>query len=104
MTKTIKNISQSHYFRPLIFKMLVLALVFSASFYIYFVSSAVSGVIDADKEFKAIARMEHKRVELEKKYMEIASKLDIDYVVNNGYVEQPKDAVYAVRYDTVAQR
>ena len=104
MAKTIKNISESRHLRPKIFRGLIFGLIFSASFYFYFVGSAVSETIKADKKITVISQLENKKMALEKKYMNIISNVDLDLAVNKGFVEQPKEVVYATRYDTVAQR
>lgn len=103
MTQAIKNLSTSEGARPIIFRSLLAAVFLMAGIYVYFISLAVSNSAQSGKISQKIAEIEHQKIELEKKYIKLAGKLDVDYAYTAGF-QQPKEVAYVARYDAFAQR
>ena len=103
MTKTIKNLSEKS-LKPAVFGLLLLAVFLTAGLYIYFMGSSVSVAVESRKNLDKIAELERQKVELEKNYMELASKFDINYAYENGFVDQSKNIAFISRSKPIAQR
>lgn len=75
-----------------------------AGFYMYFVGSTVAGAIENEKNIDIISQAEHEKVELEKEYMNLVNKFDLEYALDVGFADQSRNTVYLSRYEAVAQR
>ena len=103
MTKAIKNLSEKS-LKPAVFGLLLLAVFLTAGLYIYFMGSSVSVAVESRKNLDKIAEFESRKVELEKKYMDLASKLDLNYAYENGFIDQSKNIAFISRPKSLAQR
>ena len=103
MTKAIKNLSETS-FKPAVFGLLLMAIFLTAGLYVYFMGSSVSVAVESRKNLDKIAELERQKVELEKNYMELASKFDINYAYENGFVDQSKNIAFISRSKSLAQR
>ena len=103
MTKAIKNLSEKS-LKPAVFGLLVVAVFLTAGLYIYFMGSSVSVAVESRKNLDKIAEFESRKVELEKKYMDLASKFDLNYAYENGFVDQSKNIAFISRSKSFAQR
>lgn len=104
MTKTIKNLSEANRFRPAVFGLLLLAIFLISGLYICFMGSSVSVAVESRKNLDKIHEFERQKVELEKKYMEMASKFDLNYAYENGFIDQSKNIAFVSRSKSLAQR
>ena len=103
MTKAIKNLSEKS-LKPAVFGLLLVAVFLTAGLYIYFMGSSVSVAVESRKNLDKIAEFESQKVELEKKYMDLASKLDLNYAYENGFIDQSKNIAFISRPKSLAQR
>ena len=103
MTKAIKNLSGKS-LKPAVFGLLLMAVFLTAGLYIYFMGSSVSVAVESRKNLDKIAELERQKVELEKNYMELASKFAINYAYENGFVDQSKNIAFVSRSKSFAQR
>ena len=90
MTKAIKNLSEASRFKPAVFGLLLAAIFLTAGLYVCFMSSSVSAAMESRKNLDKITEFERQKVELEKKYMDMASKFDLSYAYENGFIDQSK--------------
>src|SRR3989338_2360556 len=104
MTKTIKNLSAESRLRPAVFGVLLFAIFSVSGLYICFMGSSVSVAVESRKNIDKIAELERQKVELEKKYMDLASKFDINYAYENGFIDQSKNIAFVSRSKSFAQR
>ena len=104
MTKTIKNLSETSRFKPAVFGLLLMAIFLTAGLYVYFMGSSVSVAVESRKNLDKIAEFESQKVELEKKYMDLASKFDLNYAYENGFIDQSKNIAFISRPKSLAQR
>src|SRR3989338_11229423 len=104
MTKTIKNLPNASRLRPAFFGALIAGIFLVSSLYIYFMGSSVSVAVESRKNLDKIAELERQKVELEKNYMELASKFDLNYAYENGFVDQSKNIAFISRFKPLAQR
>ncbi len=104
MTKAIKNLSDASRLRPAVFGLLLMAIFLTAGLYVYFMGSSVSVAVESRKNLDKIAEFESRKVELEKKYMELASKFDLNYAYENGFADQSKNIAFISRPKSLAQR
>lgn len=104
MTQAIKNLSLSERIKPFIFNGLVGALFIFIALYVYFIGASVSAAAENQRNLKTISQIELQKVELEKKYLDMASKFDVDYAAENGFVEEAKEVIYVSRTDSFARR
>lgn len=104
MTKTIKKISESSNITYLVFVFLMVMFFATSGLRIYFVSASVADAMENENNFEKITQLERQKVDLEKKYMELASKLDINYAYENGFVDQSKSIAFVARSASIAQR
>src|SRR3989338_8912572 len=103
MTKTIKNLSETS-LKPAVVGLLLAGIFLTAGLYVYFMGLSVSVAVESRKNLDKIAELEHQKVELEKNYMELASKFDINYAYENGFVDQSKNIAFISRSKPLAQR
>ena len=103
MTKTIKNLSETS-LKPAVFGLLLAGIFLTAGLYVYFMGLSVSVAVESRKNLDKIAELERQKVELEKNYMELASKFDINYAYENGFVDQSKNIAFISRSKPIAQR
>ena len=104
MTKAIKKLSDTNRLRPVVFSLLLMAVFLTSGLYVYFIGASVSGAVESRKNLNKIVEFERQKVELEKKYMELASKFDVNYAYENGFIDQSKNIAYVSRSDSFAQR
>lgn len=104
MTKNIKKISKSEKTKPIFFRLFLIAVFFLSVLYIYFVAITITKAVDSEQKLKTISRQEERNMELEREYMGLIGKLDIDYASANGFVEQNEKIVYVARYNSITQR
>lgn len=104
MTKAIKNLSEASRFRPAVFGLLLLGIFLTSGLYVCFMGSSVSVAVESRKNLDKIAEFERQKVELEKKYMEMASKFDLNYAYENGFIDQSKNIAFVSRSKSLAQR
>ncbi|KKT20360.1 MAG: hypothetical protein UW04_C0032G0013, partial [Parcubacteria group bacterium GW2011_GWB1_43_8] len=64
----------------------------------------VSVAVESRKNLDKIAEFESRKVELEKKYMDLASKFDLNYAYENGFIDQSKNIAFISRPKSLAQR
>ena len=103
MTKAIKNLSEKS-LKPAVFGLLLAAVFLTAGLYIYFMGSSVSVAVESRKNLDKIAELERQKVELEKNYMDLAAKFDLNYAYENGFIDQSKNIVFISRSKSFAQR
>lgn len=104
MTKTIKKISKSEKTKPILFRLL-LGAVFSLSIlYICFITVTITRAVDSEQKLKTISRQGEQNTELEKKYISLIGKLDMDYARANGFIDQGEKIIYIARYDSITRR
>ena len=103
MTKAIKNLSETS-LKPAVFGLLFMAVFLTAGLYVYFMGSSVSVAVESRKNLDKIAEFESQKVELEKKYMDLASKFDLNYAYENGFIDQSKNIAFISRPKSLAQR
>jgi len=103
MTKTIKNLSETS-LKPAFFGLLLATIFLTAGLYVYFMGSSVSAAVESRKNLDKIAEFESRKVELEKKYMDLASKFDLNYAYENGFIDQSKNIAFISRPKSLAQR
>ena len=104
MTKAIKNLSEASRFKSAVFALLLMAVFLTSGLYVCFMGSFVSAAMESRKNLDKIAEFESQKVELEKKYMELASKFDINYAYENGFIDQSKNIAFISRSNSLAQR
>ena len=104
MTKTIKNLSDASRLRPAFFGALLAGIFLVSGLYICFMGSSVSVAVESRKNIDKIDELERQKVELEKKYMDLASKFDINYAYENGFIDQSKNIAFVSRSKSFAQR
>lgn len=104
MTKTIKNLSDASRLRPAVFGLLISGVFLISGLYVCFMGSSVSLAVESRKNLDKIAEFERQKVELEKKYMEMASKFDLNYAYENGFIDQSKNIAFVSRSKSFAQR
>ncbi len=104
MTKPIKKILESNRLGSFIFTFLLVAFFVSSGFRVYFTGSAITSAVENKKNSEKITELNRQKVSLEKKYMEVASKFDINYAYENGFVDQSKNIAFAIRSVSIAQR
>lgn len=104
MTKAIKKLSDTNRLRPAAFCFLLLAVFLTSGLYVYFVGASVSDAMESRKNLNKIAEFERQKVELEKKYMDLTSKFDVNYAYENGFIDQSKNIAYISRSDSFARR
>ena len=66
--------------------------------------SSVSIAVESRKNLDKIEKFERQKVELEKKYMDMASKFDLNYAYENGFIDQSKNIAFVSRSKSLAQR
>jgi len=103
MTKAIKNLSGKS-LKPAVFGLLLMAVFLTAGLYIYFMGSSVSVAVESRKNLDKIAELERQKVELEKNYMDLAAKFDLNYAYENGFIDQSKNIAFISRSKSFAQR
>ena len=103
MTKAIKNLSETS-FKPAVFGLLLMAIFLTAGLYVYFMGSSVSAAVESRKNIDKIAGLELQKVELEKKYINLVSKFDLNYAYENGFIDQSKNIAFISRSKSFAQR
>ena len=103
MTKAIKNLSEKS-LKPAVFGLLLVAVFLTAGLYIYFMGSSVSVAVESRKNLDKIAELERQKVELEKNYMDLAAKFDLNYAYENGFIDQSKNIAFISRSKSFAQR
>jgi len=103
MTKAIKNLSEKS-LKPAVFGLLLAAVFLTAGLYIYFMGSSVSVAVESRKNLDKIAELERQKVELEKNYMDLAAKFDLNYAYENGFIDQSKNIAFISRSKSFAQR
>ena len=103
MTKAIKNLSEKS-LKPAVFGLLLAAVFLTAGLYIYFMGSSVSVAVESRKNLDKIAELERQKVELEKNYMDLAAKFDLNYAYENGFIDQSKNIAFVSRSKSFAQR
>jgi len=84
--------------------LLLMAIFLTAGLYVYFMGSSVSVAVESRKNLDKIAEFESRKVELEKKYMDLASKFDLNYAYENGFIDQSKNIAFISRPKSLAQR
>lgn len=104
MTKAIKNLSDASRFKPAVFGLLLLAIFLTSGLYVCFMGSSVSLAVESRKNLDKISESERQKVELEKKYVEMASKFDLNYAYENGFIDQSKNIAFVSRPKSLAQR
>lgn len=104
MTKAIKNLSDSNRFKPALFGLLLAAIFLTSGLYVCFMGSSVFLAMESRKNLDKIAEFERQKVELEKKYMNMASKFDLNYAYENGFIDQSKNIAFVSRSKSFAQR
>ena len=104
MTKAIKNLSDASRFRPVFFSLLLVAIFLTSGLYVWFMGASVSVAMESRKNLDKIAQSESQKVKLEKKYMELASKFDLNYAYENGFIDQSKNIAFISRSKSLAQR
>ena len=103
MTKAVKNLSETS-LKPAVFGLLMVGIFLTAGLYVYFMGSSVSVAVESRKNLDKIAELERQKVELEKNYMGLASKFDLNYAYENGFVDQSKNIAFVSRSKSFAQR
>src|SRR3989344_8745306 len=101
MTKTIKNLSETG-LKPAFFGLRLATICLTAGLYVYFMGSSVSAAVESRKNLDKIAEFESRKVELEKKYMDLASKFDLNYAYENGFIDQSKNIAFISRPKSLA--
>ena len=104
MTKAMKNLSETSRFKPAVFGLLLMAIFLTSGLYICFMGSSVSIAVESRKNLDKIEKFERQKVELEKKYMDMASKFDLNYAYENGFIDQSKNIAFVSRSKSLAQR
>ena len=104
MTKAMKNLSEASQFKPAVFGLLLMAIFLTSGLYICFMGSSVSIAVESRKNLDKIEKFERQKVELEKKYMDMASKFDLNYAYENGFIDQSKNIAFVSRSKSLAQR
>lgn len=104
MTKPIKKILESNKLGLFVFVSLLIMFFTVSGLRVYFTGSSIANAVENKKNFDKITELERQKVSLEKKYIEIASKFDINYAYENGFVDQSKSIAFAVRSVSIAQR
>ena len=104
MTKAIKNLSEASRFKPAVLVLLIAAIFLTSGLYVCFIGSSVSMAMESRKNLDKIAEFESQKVKLEKKYMELASKFDLNYAYENGFIDQSKNIAFVSRSKSLAQR
>lgn len=104
MTKAIKNLSDASRLRPAVFSLLISGVFLTSGLYVFFMGSSVSLAVESRKNLDKIREFERQKVELEKKYMETASKFDLNYAYENGFIDQSKNIAFVSRSKSLAQR
>ena len=103
MTKAIKNLSEKS-LKPAVFGLLLAAVFLTAGLYIYLMGWCVSVAVESRKNLDKIAELERQKVELEKNYMDLAAKFDLNYAYENGFIDQSKNIAFISRSKSFAQR
>lgn len=104
MTRAIKNLSEASRLKPAVFGLLLTVIFLTSGFYVWFMGSSVSATVESRKNLDKIAQFERQKVELEQKYMELASKFDLNYAYENGFIDQSKNIAFVSRSKSLAQR
>lgn len=104
MTKAIKNLSETSRLRSAVFGLLLMAIFLVSGLYVCFMGSSVSVAVESRKNLNKIKELERQKVELEKKYMGLASKFDLNYAYENGFIDQSKNIALISRSKSFAQR
>ena len=104
MTKAIKNLSDASRLRPAVFGLLIAGIFLASGLYIYFMGLSVSVAVESRKNIDKIAGLERQKVELEKNYIDLVSKFDLNYVYENGFIDQSKNIAFVYRSKSFAQR
>lgn len=104
MTKTIKNLSEANRFRPAVFGLLLVGVFLTSGLYVFFMGLSVSMVVESRKNLDKIAEIERQKVKLEKNYVEMASRFDLNYAYENGFIDQSKNIAFVSRSKSLAQR
>lgn len=84
--------------------MLLTGILLTSGLYVCFTGSSVSNAVESYKDLDKIAEFERQKVEMEKKYVELASKFDINYAYENGFIDQSKNIAFVSRSNSFAQR
>lgn len=104
MTKAIKKISESGKTGPTAFKLLLSVFFLLLVFHGFFIAATIANAVDSEKKLKNISYREYRNTELEKEYINLMEKLDMDYARTNGFVEKNGKIVYITRYNYITQR
>ena len=104
MTKAIKKFIRREPIQTGFFSLLLVAIFLTSGLYVWFMGASVSVAMESRKNLDKIAQSESQKVKLEKKYMELASKFDLNYAYENGFIDQSKNIAFISRSKSLAQR
>lgn len=104
MTKTIKNLSAGRRLKPVVFVFLVVVIFLMAGWHIYSIGQNISSVVGIRDGMKKISLLERQKTEMDKQYISLISRLDLNYAIENGFEDQSKKVIYVSRFDALAQR
>lgn len=100
MVDYIKNKTEKH--QKGLFASFICAIVLVGAFYIYCVSAIVMETVNRNQNFQNLQVEQKKYQELEKNYLDLISKFNLDYAYSLGFVSG-NPLVYIPRQTPVAQ-
>jgi len=102
MTKLIAKKIEDHGPRR-IFGIIIFVIVMTGCFYLYFLGTAVKGIIENGNNAKYLQSAGYEYQRLEEKYFKIVGQIDINYAHSLGFIDQLKSE-FATREITMARR
>jgi hypothetical protein len=100
MVKYLKNKTEKHQKEFLI--TLICAIILIGVFYIYCVSAIVMETVSRNQNIQTLQVVQKKYQELEKSYLDIISKFNLDYAYSQGFING-NSLAYIPRQVPVAQ-
>lgn len=101
MVEYIKNETERH--QKGLFTLLICSIILIIAFYIYCVSVMVMETANRNQNFQNLQIVERNYQGLEKKYLALISKFNLDYAYSLGFVASNNSLAYISRQTSVAQ-
>jgi hypothetical protein len=102
MTKVLAEKIENHGPKK-IFGIVIFVIIMTGCFYLYFLGTAIKGIIENGNNVKYLQSAGYEYQKLEEKYFKIVGQIDINYARSLGFIDQSKSE-FATREITMARR
>lgn len=104
MTKIIEKTMKRKSIKPILVKVVFGGALCLVALYVVLISSVVFSATESEKNLKKISAIEYQNIELEKEYLALTGKLDMDYARELGFVNKKAKIVYAAAGQSLSIR